>query len=255
LTVLAPAEDTPRVLQRQGPLWVVYKPAGWLVHTAGSEEAGAPDTLAWLLGAARAPRGIAPLHRIDSDTSGVVLYSESAEQRAAVGRAFANSEVHKQYLACVEGHPHSTGVIRQPLPDARRGKPLAALTRYRRLAASGGVSALSVMPETGRKHQIRRHLAGIGHPLLGDSRYGARARVGQALDEGPWLHALRIEVPGLEAYTAPLPAGRMAWLAEVFGEDSARAIVEQALRLPLSVVRFQVIRSVRPSSRRGEELQ
>jgi 23S rRNA pseudouridine1911/1915/1917 synthase len=141
-----------------------------------------------------------PVHRIDRDTSGVLLFATSREMREAVMKGWDGAE--KTYLAIVEGCPKpGAGTIDQPLrldeviyqvhvgphPDAKR-----AVTHFTTERSVGQQTLLRVALETGRQHQIRAHFAWLGHPVVGDQRYGtAGTRMG--------LHALRLSItkPGM----------------------------------------------------------
>jgi 23S rRNA pseudouridine1911/1915/1917 synthase len=134
------------------------------------------------------------VHRLDRETSGVLLFARTREACELVQERW--SEARKTYLAVVEGRPlPDAGVIDEPLREDRalnvhvgRGpdaKP--ARTRYRTLELAAGRALLEVELDTGRRHQIRAHLAWLGHPVVGDDRYGTPApRLG--------LHALRLEL-------------------------------------------------------------
>lgn len=192
----------PSVLGRHDGLVALDKPAGWVTHAARPEERH--DLRAWAH--AHVDRRLEPVHRLDRETSGVVLFAADPAVRARLGEAFQRGEVHKSYLALVIGHAHRKGVIRHPLHPDHPGPPEPAVTRYALREALGGFSLLEVRPETGRKHQIRRHLQQIGLPLVGDARYPGRRRVRVPAFPGRlWLHALRVEVPGGAAFESPLP--------------------------------------------------
>jgi 23S rRNA-/tRNA-specific pseudouridylate synthase len=142
------------------------------------------------------------VHRLDVGTSGVCLFAKTPSAAARWGRALAGAE--KRYLALARGVWSARGVVNRALPGERTGRVLS--TRYRRLEVTLGQSLLEVVPETGKKHQIRRHLAGIGHPIVGDARYGHAPtnrhfaeRYG--LDRA-FLHCARIEIviPGDRAH-------------------------------------------------------
>ncbi|HEX6271841.1 MAG TPA: pseudouridine synthase [Polyangiaceae bacterium] len=111
-----------------------------------------------------------PVHRLDVGTSGVCLFARSAERVHPLAEALASGT--KEYLALVRGIARKHGQIARPLKEA--GAERAARTSYARKSVVGGHSLVSVLPEQGRTHQVRRHLAGIGHPVLGDQRYGDR---------------------------------------------------------------------------------
>jgi 23S rRNA (uracil1939-C5)-methyltransferase len=111
-----------------------------------------------------------PIHRLDAGTSGICAFALAPEHVAGFARALAADSTSKTYLAGVRGIPRAKGTIARALPE--RGKLRTAQTRYRRAEVIGGHALLHVMPREGRTHQIRRHLAEIGHALLGDTRYG-----------------------------------------------------------------------------------
>jgi 23S rRNA-/tRNA-specific pseudouridylate synthase len=210
-------EEVPALVERQGELWVVYKPAGWVVHAA---EAGEQyDVQVWLTEAFALARAPSPIHRLDRETSGVVLYAGDERVAREVGYYFAQGTITKRYKALVYGRTPASGVIEAALEDGRRGKPLEAVTRYERLELMpGGLTLLSVVPETGRKHQIRRHLRGIGHPIVDDLRY--KTRMTRRLDGSPgrvWLHAGRLELPDGRVFEAPLAADLAAHLEALRG--------------------------------------
>ncbi len=124
------------------------------------------------------------VHRLDRDTSGLILLARDAKTHRALSAAFAERRVRKTYLAMVQGLPADRGgIIDQPLariatrpprygvvPPECGGKP--ALTRWRLLRRAKGSSLLLLQPRTGRSHQLRVHLAALGHPVLGDPLYG-----------------------------------------------------------------------------------
>lgn len=195
--------STPALLTRLGPLLVLDKPAGWVVHAATPDERY--DLLAWARGQGLGDE-LAPVHRLDRETSGLVLYSADPEVRGSLGRDLAEGRVEKTYLALVHGRPHEKGIIRKPLADARRGRPLEAVTRYRIEERLGGFTLLRVRPETGRKHQIRRHLQSIGHAVVGDERYPPpRFRAVPGFPGRLWLHAAALALPDGTRLECPLP--------------------------------------------------
>jgi 23S rRNA (uracil1939-C5)-methyltransferase len=133
-----------------------------------------------------------PVHRLDVGTSGVCLFARRPELAAALSRAL--SEGQKEYLALLRGIARKKGVVNRALVE--RGRPQEARTRYVRADVVGGHSLVHVHPEHGRKHQVRRHLASIGHAVVGDERYGDAATnshfsMKHGLDR-PFLHAHKI---------------------------------------------------------------
>jgi 23S rRNA (uracil1939-C5)-methyltransferase len=163
---------------------------------------------------------LTPLQRLDLGTSGVCWFARRPELVAPLARALELGE--KTYLALARGITHDKGKISRPLPDS--GKRAAAITRYRRSAIIGGHSLLELRPEQEVKHQLRRHLASIGHAILGDARYGQAAsnrhfehRYG--LDR-PFLHCTTLRVPlagGTVEISAPL-AGDLAAVLDGLGQ-------------------------------------
>ncbi len=186
-------------------LVVADKPVG--IVTTGE------DGLEGRLRRERAEPGLAAVHRLDRDTTGCLLLARTAAGLERMIGEFRAGRVRKAYRAIVIGRwPAERREIRRPIEG------LTAVTRVRLVAASDGASHLEVEIETGRTHQIRRHLAGAGHPVAGDPLYGAGVIVGPELRAVPrqMLHAERIEFPDAQgrrvAVTAPLPADFRATL-------------------------------------------
>ena len=164
-------------------LIVVDKPAGQLVHpTRVSVRNTLIDILRALAGPDPAGRPTL-VHRLDRETSGLLLVARGRETARRLGLMLHRREIGKLYLAVAEGRPDPPeGLIDRPIgpdPDSsvavrRKVRPDGdpARTSYRVLASGGGLSLLELRPETGRLHQIRVHLASIGHPLVGDKIYG-----------------------------------------------------------------------------------
>ena len=195
---------TPSILAQRDRIWVLYKPAGFAVHRASDREI--PDLMTWASDHLPLPAGLAPIHRLDRGTSGLVLCSPDSDVRAEVGQWFARHTIEKEYRGLVVGRTHKKGVIRRPLKDKRRKRPVESVTRYRRLASYKNASYLSISPQTGRYHQIRRHLQGIGHSLVGDDRYPPRRF--QPIPGFPgrlWLHAYRLKLPDGSEFICDLP--------------------------------------------------
>ena len=204
-------EGSPEVLGVEKTLWVLFKPSGMPVHA--THEQTSPDLMTWAIEAAKAPPTLAPIHRLDRGASGLVLCSADADERRHIGELFSSGQVHKVYRALVIGHTHNKGVLRRPLKDARRKKKLPSVTRYRLLGKYPKTSLLAVWPETGRKHQIRRHLQGIGHPIVGDDRYPPRRFTTVPGFPGRlWLHAFQLELPDGRMFESPLPPELVAHL-------------------------------------------
>ena len=136
----------------------------------------------------------------------MVLCAAESATRAEISGWFARSEVRKIYLVLVQGHARRKGVIRRPLAAPRRRRPLESITRYRLVEPLGAFSLLRVVPATGRKHQVRRHLHGIGLPVVGDTRWRpAKLRRMPAWPGRLWLHAHKLVLPDGTELEAPLP--------------------------------------------------
>jgi 23S rRNA (uracil1939-C5)-methyltransferase len=171
------------------------------------------DAQSSLLERVRAEHGLpelAAIHRLDAGTSGVCLL---AKHKAAVAPwAAALKTGQKHYTALARGITRDKGSINRPLRDGAHERE--ARTRYQRLEVAGGHSLLRVRPDQGRTHQIRRHLAAIGHPILGDARYGDAASnrhfdMRHGLDR-PFLHLARVELAHPKSAAAIVFDARLA---------------------------------------------
>lgn len=207
-----PNTDQPRVLGRFDQIVAVHKPAGLRVHPATDD--GSADLITWLDAEPALAPGTRPIHRLDGPASGLILCAAEPKVRAEVSGWLARDEAHRTYVALVHGRTRKKGIIRRPLQDQRRGRPLPAVTRYRRIDWIGAFTLVQVFIETGRKHQIRRHLQGLGHAVVGDERYRPkRFRAVPGFPGRLWLHALAIELPDGTIIEDPLPPELEAHLA------------------------------------------
>jgi len=184
------------ILYLDRDLIVINKPAGLLsVATANENKEHALAMLRNQLSRPKRSVKLWPVHRLDRDTSGVLMFATSREMREAVNENWSSAE--KTYLAIVEGCPNpSQGTIDQPLwmdpekyhmnvgahPEAKN-----AITHFNALKTANNRALLEVQIETGRQHQIRAHLSWLGHSVIGDPRYGS---------DGPrlGLHSLRLSI-------------------------------------------------------------
>jgi 23S rRNA (uracil1939-C5)-methyltransferase len=220
--------ETVALLRRSGlpPPRVAYEDDEVLIVDKGAHEPTTPqgEYGASLVARARLLPGAsaaAPVHRIDVGTSGLVMLAKRAEL-APKWQAVLNAESSRKiYIAGARGVTPSKGAITRELRED--GKLHPARTRYRRLAVASGHSVLRVVPEQGRTHQIRRHLAAIGHPILGDDRYGHAPtnrffEEKNALDR-TFLHCVRLE------FTHPDTGARLVVEAPMPGD--LRAVLER----------------------------
>jgi 23S rRNA pseudouridine1911/1915/1917 synthase len=191
-----------RVAYRDERLAVVDKPAGLVVHPAkGHRGDTLVDLLGDLVGGGEDPGRPGIVHRLDKDTSGLMLVARDDEAHRLLSAQIKGRDVGRTYLALVDGTPPSrSGTIDAPLgrdyraPERRAigGRaPRAAVTHFEVAEALAFDSLLRVSLETGRTHQIRVHLASIGHPVVADERYGGPRRYGLARQ---FLHSARLEL-------------------------------------------------------------
>lgn len=200
------------VIHEDDHILALAKPAG--LSSQGGR--GQVNTLDELLFAFAKSSGNRPrlIHRLDRDTSGVILTAKTKPAAAFLGRAMMGRRIEKTYQAIVTpGAPEPpAGRIDLPLRRDEQGREAfmrvcaadhpdaeTARTRYRTLAAGGGAALLELKPETGRMHQLRVHLAAIGRPIAGDARYGGALMLAGRPVSRLMLHAA--------ALTFPHPAG------------------------------------------------
>lgn len=180
------------ILYQDASLVVIHKPSGLLVHRSQLDRHETRFAVQLLRDQIGQP--VYPVHRLDKGTSGVLVFALAREALAVLGQAFAEGRVEKRYLAVVRGIPAQEGCIDHPLTRrfdpaehrslaAQSAAPQEARTRYRTLATvelpvqvdrypSSRYALVELFPETGRRHQLRRHLKHIAHPIIGDATYG-----------------------------------------------------------------------------------
>jgi 23S rRNA pseudouridine1911/1915/1917 synthase len=174
------------------------------------------------------------IHRLDRDTSGLLVVAKSEDVHRALRALLTARRLHREYLTLVEGRVEArSGTIDAPIGRDRRDRlmmsidtdvPREARTHFRLERALAATSLLRVQLETGRTHQIRVHMASIGHPVVGDRQYGGRQSYGLRRQ---FLHATRLRFPhpvtGEELdVQSPLPEGLKAALAKAEGESARR---------------------------------
>lgn len=200
------------ILWQDDHMVAVYKPAGWLVHRTGldaGETRFVMQTLRDQLG-----QHVFPVHRLDKGTCGVLVMALHSDAARALSQSFEHQAAHKRYVAMVRGWAPAAIEVDHPLrpDDAPPNAPVqSAHTRFRTLAqlalpeasdarfATTRACLVEAVPTTGRRHQIRRHLKHLAHPIIGDATHGKgplnrwwAERLGH---QRLWLHALRLSLP------------------------------------------------------------
>ena len=185
------SKETCEVIYRDEQLVAINKPSGLLVHRSPIDRHETRFALQFVRD--QLGQRVYPVHRLDKPTSGVLLFGLSSDVARDVSAQFAAGTVRKDYLAVVRGHCPDAGRIDHALTeewdriadrDRRSDKPAqSALTHYRRLATvevpfavdrypQSRYSLVALHPETGRRHQLRRHMKHLGYPLIGDAKHG-----------------------------------------------------------------------------------
>lgn len=229
-----PVPEGVEVVFEDDHLLVVSKPAGVVTHAApGLREATLVDALragGRELASQPGPDRPGIVHRLDRDVSGLLLVAKTDEAYAALTGAMSRREIERTYLALVVGVPEvDRGKIDAPIGRSPRhptrmavlpeGRP--AVTWFRVAQRYLGATLLEVRLETGRTHQIRTHLAAIGHPIVGDAAYGHDPALAKRLGlRRPFLHATRLAfdhpVTGVRVeVSSPLPPPLERTLAEL----------------------------------------
>ena len=223
-----------RVLHRDAHLIAVDKPAG--VLTVPGRGSGAPVLLEEVRQVAP---GALPVHRLDRDTSGVVVFALTPAAHKALGAAFESRKAEKTYLALARGDLSRTQRIEVPLIEVRGGRVRVAAAKEKGAKAAstrvvpqerfGRFTLCACAPQTGRMHQVRVHLAAAGHPLAVDPRYGSSEplRVGDLWDGAPDPYTIVLARTPLHASALRLPhPGGRGWLRveSPLADDIARSL-------------------------------
>ncbi len=232
------------ILYEDTDVVAVAKPAGLITHSDGrTQEESAED---WFNGKYPEAATLSPetpvgyVHRLDRDTSGVLVFAKNPAAYDFLRKAFHDREVKKTYLAFTYGAPkEKQGMIdfdigrsrkdfrlRSAQPKAK-GTMRAALTRYEVVGEAGDYALMKMSPETGRTHQIRVHLKAIHHPIIGDPLYSPKREFALGITR-LGLHALRLDLPlpsgGRMTVTAPIPPDLAPAFAHFPGADQAFAL-------------------------------
>jgi 23S rRNA pseudouridine1911/1915/1917 synthase len=217
-------------------LLVVDKPAGMVVHPARGNRTGTlAQALRGMAMGGEDPWRAGIVHRLDRDTSGLLVVARSEDVHRALRALLAARQLHREYLTLVEGRLEArSGTIDAPIGRDRRDRllvsidtdvPREARTHFRLERVLPATSLLRAQLETGRTHQIRVHMASIGHPVVGDRQYGGRETYGLTRQ---FLHATRLRFPhpvtGEEVdVQSPLPEDLAAALEKAEAESAPRS--------------------------------
>lgn len=233
--VEAVLEEAGRVQQAKAPpLEILHEDEQVL---AVAKAAGVPSqatltgdvgTLPWLVGKHLGLKAseVATVHRLDRDTSGVVVFGKTPGATRALAAAFREGTAHKEYVAVVAGRLEGEGRLDAPLGPmpGRKGSfavvegGTPAVTAWRAESHhEAGATFVRLFPETGRTHQLRVHLQHLGHPILGDARYGGPPSVGPIQAPRMLLHARALRLPHPSGGELSLEAPYPADLAEAVG--------------------------------------
>jgi 23S rRNA pseudouridine1911/1915/1917 synthase len=188
------------IAYEDGHLLVVDKPAGIVVHPArGNRSRTLAQALAGVAAGGEEPWRAGIVHRLDRDTSGLLVVAKSEETHRGLKALLAARRLHREYLTLVDGRPEArSGTIEAPIGRDRRDpvlmsidsdSPREARTHFEIERLLPDSSLLRVTLETGRTHQIRVHMSAIGHPVVGDRQYGGRMAYGLTRQ---FLHATRL---------------------------------------------------------------
>ncbi len=225
-----PVQDALPVLYQDEACAAVGKPSGLLVHP--NPRARERDSVVRRL-ARQFGRKVYNVHRLDRATSGVLLVAFDPPSAHRMCQAFRFGEVEKRYHAVVRGYTDPVGRIERPLRDWEGTEIREAVTEYRTLATAelpipvgpyqtARYSLVEVRPLTGRTHQIRRHLSGIAHPVVGDTTHGD-AKHNRMFRERFGIHRLLLHATEL-AFTSPATGERVRVRAPL--DDAWRRALE-----------------------------
>lgn len=199
-----------QILLREKDFVAIEKPPGFHVHKPEDKRARIPRELICLHNLRdQINEYVYPVHRLDVGTDGVLLFALNKEAARSLANQFQNHVIKKKYFALSRGWAHDEGVIDVPLDHASTGLPMTALTHYKthqkvelpfavgKRHSTSRYSLVEARPQTGRFHQIRRHLARLSHPIVGDTVHGDshhnRFFRTQLEAPGLWLKAKELE--------------------------------------------------------------
>lgn len=198
-----------RILHQDDALVVVDKPAGLIVHRGYARERHVVMSLV----RDQIGKYVHPIHRLDRQTSGVLVFTLDKESTRTLSQSFEKGDVRKRYLALVRGRLVDPGLIDHPVPKDEGEERVPAQTEYTPISGTDRYTLVEARPLTGRLHQIRRHFRHIDHPIVLDKKYGRGVFHDVARANGLTrmaLHACSLRLPhpsdgSIRTFTAALP--------------------------------------------------
>ncbi|MDE0960202.1 MAG: pseudouridine synthase [Planctomycetota bacterium] len=213
----------PQIRHLDDKIAVVTKPSGMFVHPSDEDRRRGRTILTWLRD--RLDRKVYPVHRLDRACSGLVSLALDSSSARELQEALQSPAASKQYLLLARGETDSEFECVLPLKSATAGIPRVARTRFQKLQSHGGFTLLKAQIFTGRRHQIRRHLAHMGHQIVGDTTYGKGGINRWLRDQYGlprlFLHSWKLSIPAPATeqtlhLTEPLPADLLVFLRSFF---------------------------------------
>ncbi|NCF54815.1 MAG: pseudouridylate synthase [Planctomycetia bacterium] len=209
----------PRIIESNEEAIYASKPSGMFVHPTNEQRRSGETLLTWLRD--RVGHYVYPVHRIDRASSGIVCMGNSSQSAALLQEAIGSQQAKKQYIVLARGETADAFTCDIALTRKKKEDPVPACTHFRKLLSHSGFSLLEATIETGRRHQIRRHLARLGHQVAGDSTYG-KGKINEWLrnDFGLprlFLHAYHLHHPKIktlhgQSLIDPLPSDLLVFL-------------------------------------------
>lgn len=215
-----------RVLHLDDDVVVVDKPAGLLTHRS---HLARDRDVAMMRARDAIGRYVYPVHRLDRQTSGALLFALHEDATRSLRDAFDTGNVTKSYLAIARGETPREETIDSPVPSDENGERVLAVTRIQTLYSGDYFSLVHAFPQTGRYHQIRRHMAHIRHPLACDSNYGT-GWFNRKIREEASLHRLALHAHSI---SFAHPKGHMLRVCAPLATDFCAAL--DALNVPRDV--------------------
>ena len=200
---------SPGVIATTDQWFVIDKPSGWLTIPGreGQDKTPVPVLSEWVqekLGTCFT------VHRLDRETSGVILFARTADDHRTAGMWFQNHQIKKTYICLAEGRPQLP-VFKVNLPIGHAPSVTQFEVREKFQGPFGDAFLAYARPQSGRRHQIRIHLAEQGFPILGDTHYKGSKNLADRVA----LHALSLELPSGEGFKSELPADFNNWLSKL----------------------------------------